>query len=59
MPAPDGLKKQVFGLVLVALGVGTALLSKILGFELDSFYIVITVIGIGLFIYGQGQNRRS
>lgn len=57
MPPPAGIKKQVLGLVLVALGLATALLSGILGFELDGFYIVITVIGIGLLIHGYRQNR--
>lgn len=59
MPAPAGLKKQVLGLVLSALGVGTALLSRIIGFQLDSFYIVIIVAGVALFLYGLKQSRQT
>jgi Na+/phosphate symporter len=54
---PAGIKKQVIGLVLLGLGLVTALLARIIGFELDSFYIVISVIGLCLFIYGRRQNQ--
>ncbi len=54
---PAGIKKQVFGLVLLALGLVTALLSETIGFKLDGFYIVIIVIGLCLFIYGRRQNK--
>ena len=54
---PAGIKKQVLGLVLLGLGLVTALLARTIGFELDSFYIVISVIGLCLFIYGRRQNQ--
>jgi len=56
---PVGIKKQVIGLVLLGLGVITALLARAIGFELDSFYIVISVIGLCLFFYGRKQNKGS
>ena len=57
--APAGIKKQVIGLVLLGLGLVTALLARTIGFELDSFYIVISIIGLCLFIYGRKQNKGS
>jgi len=54
---PAGIKKQVMGLVLLGLGVITALLARIIGFELDSFYIVISIIGLCLIIYGRWQGK--
>jgi len=56
---PRGVKKQAFGIVLVSLGIITALLSKVLGFELDIFYIVITVFGICLFAYGFIEKNKT
>lgn len=55
---PKGIKKQVLGGVLVCLGAITALLSRIIGFELDIFYVLISVIGVGLFLYGTMQKNR-
>lgn len=52
MSPPKGVKIQVLGGVLFSLGVMTALLSRIIGFELDIFYVVISIIGVGLFLYG-------
>ncbi|MDQ6982882.1 MAG: cytochrome c biogenesis protein ResB [Mariprofundus sp.] len=54
-----GVKQQAFGVVLVSLGVITALLSKVLGFELDVFYIVIGIIGVCLFLYGLAHKNRD
>lgn len=56
--APDGIKKQVLGGVLCLLGVITALLSRFIGFELDVFYVVISVIGACLMLYGTLQRNR-
>lgn len=56
--APKGIKKQVFGVVLFSLGTVTALLANIIGFELDIFYVVISIIGAGLFLYGAIQKNR-
>lgn len=50
-----GIKKQVFGGVLCCLGIITALLSRTIGFELDAFYVVISIVGAGLFLYGAMQ----
>lgn len=55
---PRGIKKQVLGGVLVCLGAITALLSRIIGFELDVFYVLISVIGVVLFLYGTMQKSR-
>ncbi len=57
--APVGKKKQVLGLVLVVLCLATALLARVLGFELDDFYIVFGVFGVCLFIYGSIQLKSS
>lgn len=56
--APRGIKKQVLGGVLVCLGAITALLSRVIGFELDIFYVLISVIGAGLFLYGAIQKNQ-
>ena len=58
IPAPKGIKKQVFGVVLFSLGAITALLANIIGFELDIFYIAICIVGAGLFLYGATQKNR-
>lgn len=50
--APKGTKQLVLGGVLAGLGLLTVLLSRTLGFELDSFYGAIGIIGIGLFLIG-------
>ncbi len=47
-----GLKIQVFGGALLALGAVTAILARVIGFELDPFYMVISAVGILLFLYG-------
>lgn len=52
MSPPKGVKMQVLGGALFCLGVMTALLSRIIGFELDIFYVVASIIGAGLFLYG-------
>lgn len=60
MIAPlKGIKKQVLGGMLVCLGAMTALLARVIGFELDIFYVVISVIGACLFLYGTLQKNRS
>lgn len=56
---PKGLKKQVLGGVLVGLGALTALLSRTIGFELDIFYVVVSAVGVGLFLYGTIQNKET
>jgi len=56
---PAGMKKQALGIVLLCLGVITAVLAKTIGFKLDGFYIVIAVIGVCLFIYGHRENKGS
>lgn len=43
--------------MLVCLGAVTALLARTLGFEVDSFYIVISIIGGCLFLYGAIQKE--
>jgi hypothetical protein len=55
---PKGIKKQVLGGMLVCLGAVTALLSRVIGFELDVFYVVISVVGVGLFLYGTLQKNQ-
>ena len=54
-----GIKKQVFGGVLVGLGGMTAWLARTIGFELDIFYVVISIIGAGLFLYGTIQKKAT
>jgi len=53
-----GIKKQVLGGVLFCLGVMTMLLARTIGFEPDIFYVVISIIGVGLFLYGAIQKNR-
>ena len=49
------MRKQIFGCMLVGLGSITAILSRIIGFELDAFYTVISIAGASLFLYGTFQ----
>ncbi|MGC2049632.1 MAG: hypothetical protein WA635_13615, partial [Gallionella sp.] len=37
----------------------TALLARIIGFELNLFYVVISIIGACYFLYGVIQNNRN
>ena len=53
-----GMKKQVLGGMLVCLGAITALLARTIGFELDNFYVVISIIGGCLFLYGTIQKNQ-
>ena len=50
---------QVLGGMLFCLGVMTALLAGMIGFELDIFYVVISIIGAGLFLYGAIQKKQN
>ena len=52
-----GTKKQVLGGMLVCLGAITALLARTIGFELDNFYVVISIVGGCLFLYGTIQKN--
>jgi len=56
---PKGIKKQVLGGMLFCLGAMTVLLARTMGFELDIFYVVISIIGAGLFLYGTLQKNRQ
>ncbi len=53
------LKKQVFGGVLIGLGVINAILARIIGFELDIFYVILGSIGVFIFLYGSIHNNTS
>jgi len=53
-----GIKTQVFGSMLVCLGAITAILARTIGFELDVFYIIISLIGGCLFLYGAIQKEQ-
>lgn len=55
---PDGIKKQVLGAMLVCLSAITSLLSRTIGFELDNFYVAISIIGACIFMYGTLQKKR-
>jgi len=44
--------------MLVCLGAITALLARTIGFELDNFYVVISIIGGCLFLYGTIQKKQ-
>ena len=55
---PKGIKKQVLGGMLVCLGAMVALLARTIGFELDIFYVVISIIGACLFLYGAIQKKQ-
>ncbi len=57
MKTGKGLKKQVLGGVLIGLGAITTLLSRVIGFELDIFYLVISIVGAGLVLIGSLQKR--
>ena len=52
-----GIKKQVLGGMLFCLGIMTALLARAIGFELDIFYVVVSIVGAGLFLYGTMQKK--
>jgi hypothetical protein len=52
-----GMKMKVFGVVLICLGAITALLAKTIGFELSIFYVVISVIGVCMFVYGSLHDK--
>ncbi len=58
IPAPKGIKEQVFGGVLFSLGAITALLSRTVGFELDMFYVAISILGACLFLHGAMQKKQ-
>ncbi|MCF6363180.1 MAG: hypothetical protein L3J88_07515 [Gammaproteobacteria bacterium] len=43
--------------MLIGLGAITTLLSRVTGFELDIFYLVISVVGASLVLIGVLQKR--
>jgi hypothetical protein len=49
------IRKRVFGCMLLGLGCITAILARVVGFELDAFYVVISIAGASLFLYGTFQ----
>ncbi len=51
------MRKQILGCTLLSLGIITAILSRIIGFELDAFYLVISIVGASLFLYGTFQKH--
>jgi threonine/homoserine/homoserine lactone efflux protein len=56
--SPKGIKIQVFGAMLVCLGAMTALLAGAIGFELDIFYVAISIAGAVLFVYGALKKKQ-
>ncbi len=46
------IRIQIFGCMLLGLASITAILARVIGFELDIFYVVIAASGVGLFLYG-------
>lgn len=54
---PDGAKAQVFGAALAGIGLLVILLSRGLGFELDSFYFWVLAAGVACFVYGRYRRR--
>ncbi|MCP4696039.1 MAG: hypothetical protein GY862_04200 [Gammaproteobacteria bacterium] len=57
MKVPDGIKKQVFGGVLFFLGIVDVMIALTMGFEVDTFYIVLIVLGVFIFLYGTTQRN--
>ncbi len=53
------IRKQIFGCMLVGLASITAILSQVIGFELDIFYVVIGATGVGLILYGTVKREFS
>ena len=51
------LRKQIFGCMLLGLASITAILARVIGFELDIFYVVIAAAGVGLFLYGTIERK--
>ncbi len=54
---PGGAKAQVFGAALAGVGLLVILLSRVLGFELDSFYFWVVAAGAACFVYGRYRRR--
>ena len=55
---PKGLKKQIFGAMLLALGLVGVVLSGTWNSQPDLFDIVLIAGGIGLWLYGAFEKRR-
>ncbi len=54
---PKGLKKQIFGTALLALGLVGVVLSGAWNSELDLFDVVLIAGGIGLWFFGTIEKR--
>lgn len=54
---PRGMREQVFGGVLLALGAVTALLARAIGFELESFHVFVPAVGACLVLLGAWRQR--
>ncbi len=56
---PPGLKKQIFGTVLLAIGLFNITLDNALGRNPDLFHSLLVVVGLPLFIFGGWQKKQS
>jgi drug/metabolite transporter (DMT)-like permease len=54
---PKGLKKQIFGTALLALGLVGVVLSGAWNSEPDLFDVVLMTGGVGLWLYGTIEKR--
>lgn len=52
---PAGLKKQIFGSTLIAIGVFNVIAATTLKYELDVFYLILIVCGILFLSHGSRQ----
>ena len=56
---PPGFKKQVFGAVLVVLGIVDTVMNPITGIAVDGFFLFLIGAGVALFVVGTRQRRKA
>ena len=54
---PKAMRKRIFGYMLLGLGIITTVSARVFGFELDAFYVVISIAGASLILYGTFQKH--
>lgn len=54
---PEGLKKQIFGTVLIVIGACNIIAAASLGYALDIFYPILILTGILFLLYGTRQRK--
>ena len=55
---PEGVKKQIFGSVLLSIALFNLIIATLLGYQVDIFYFILLGLGLTSLLYGTWQKKR-